>query len=61
MEVSPKYDFSTDTSDKGRTYRLSRCVLLAHEDKIFSRSAGSIDEHPLGETKGDDHRVESVF
>lgn len=33
--VEPKYDFSGDTSDQGGTYRLSRCVLLAHEDKLF--------------------------
>jgi len=34
-------------------YRLSRCVLLAHEDKVFSRRNGRFDEYSLGETKGD--------
>ena len=33
--VNPKFDFSKDTSDGGGMYRLSRCVLLAHEDKVF--------------------------
>src|SRR5438093_5747453 len=33
--VNPKFDFSEDTGEGGGMYRLSRCVLLAHEDKIF--------------------------
>src|SRR6266550_1829304 len=33
--VNPNFDFSADTSDGGGMYRLSRCVLLAHEDKVF--------------------------
>ena len=33
--VAPKFDFSSDTCDRGGVYRLSRCVLLAHEDKVF--------------------------
>src|SRR6266700_3485999 len=33
--VNPKFDFSDNTSDGGGMYRLSRCVLLAHEDKLF--------------------------
>jgi glucoamylase len=33
--VNPKFDFSDHTGDAGGQYRLSRCVLLAHEDKIF--------------------------
>ncbi len=47
--VNPKFDFSTETSDDGRTYHLSRCVLLAHEDKIFqgALSAGSGPSHRL--------------
>src|SRR4029077_14984712 len=28
--INPKFDFSSDTSDGGGMYRLSRCVLLAH-------------------------------
>jgi glucoamylase len=33
--VDPKFDFSDQTCDGGGMYRLSRCVLLAHEDKVF--------------------------
>jgi glucoamylase len=33
--VNPKFDFSDETSDGGGMYRLSRCVLLAHEIKSF--------------------------
>ena len=33
--INPEFDFSNDTSDGGGVYRLSRCVLLAHEDKVF--------------------------
>jgi glucoamylase len=33
--VNSKFDFSAHTSDGGSMYRLSRCVLLAHEDKLF--------------------------
>src|SRR5258707_1763409 len=54
MEVNPKYDFSADTSDEGRTYRLSRCVLLAHEDKIFQGALVASMSIPWGEIKGDD-------
>jgi len=46
--VNPKFDFSKDTSDGGGMYRLSRCVLLAHEDKLFSRRTRRLHEHPLG-------------
>jgi glucoamylase len=54
IEVNPKYDFSADTSDEGRTYRLSRCVLLAHEDKIFQGALVASMSIPWGEIKGDD-------
>jgi len=33
--VNPEFDFSKDTCDDGGMYRLSRCVLLAHEDQVF--------------------------
>src|SRR5204863_468740 len=33
--IDPKFDFTSDTTDDGGMYRLSRCVLLAHEDKVF--------------------------
>jgi glucoamylase len=51
--VDPKFDFSEDTSDSGGTYRLSRCVLLAHEDKVFQGALVASMSIPWGETKGD--------
>ena len=51
--VDPKFDFSEDTSDDGGTYRLSRCVLLAHEDKVFQGALVASMSIPWGETKGD--------
>ena len=49
----PKFDFSNDTSDGGGMYRLSRCVLLAHEDKVFQGAIVASMSIPWGETKGD--------
>ena len=34
-------------------YRLSRCVLLAHEDKVFQGALVASMSIPWGETKGD--------
>ncbi len=51
--VDPKFDFSSDTSDGGGIYRLSRCVLLAHEDKVFQGATVASMSIPWGETKGD--------
>jgi glucoamylase len=51
--VDPKFDFSSDTSDDGGMYRLSRCVLLAHEDKVFQGALVASMSIPWGETKGD--------
>src|SRR6266513_2728266 len=51
--VDRKFDFSTDTSDDGGMYRLSRCVLLAHEDKVFQGAMVASMSIPWGETKGD--------
>ena len=51
--VNPKFDFSDDTSDGGQMYRLSRCVLLAHEDKVFQGALVASMSIPWGETKGD--------
>lgn len=54
--VNPKFDFSDDTSDDGGMYRLSRCVLLAHEDKLFQGALVASLSIPWGETKSDnDH------
>lgn len=51
--VNPKFDFSADTGDGGSMYRLSRCVLLAHEDKIFQGAMVASLSIPWGETKGE--------
>jgi glucoamylase len=52
-EVRPPYDFRKHTSDDGGTYRLSHCVLLAHEDKVFQGALIASMSIPWGETKGD--------
>jgi glucoamylase len=51
--VNPEFDFSTDTSDGGGMYRLSRCVLLAHEDKVFQGALVASMSIPWGEIKSD--------
>ena len=51
--VNPKSDFSEHTSDGGHMYRLSRCILLAHEDKTFQGALVASMSIPWGETKGD--------
>ena len=51
--VNPKYDFSDHTSDGGHMYRLSRCILLAHEDKTFQGALVASMSIPWGETKDD--------
>lgn len=51
--VNPKFDFAKDTCDDGGMYRLSRCILLAHEDKIFQGALVASMSIPWGETKGD--------
>jgi len=51
--VDSKFDFSSDTSDGGGIYRLSRCVLLGHEDKIFQGAIVASMSIPWGEVKGD--------
>jgi glucoamylase len=51
--VDPKFDFTADTCDDGGIYRLSRCVLLAHEDKVFQGAMVASMSIPWGETKGD--------
>ena len=52
--VDPKFDFSGDTCDDGGVYRLSRCVLLAHEDKVFQGAMVASLSIPWGATKSDD-------
>jgi glucoamylase len=51
--INPKYDFSDSTSDGGSMYRLSRCILLAHEDKTFQGAIVASMSIPWGETKDD--------
>src|SRR5215831_15599090 len=51
--INREYDFSSDTSDDGGVYRLSRCVLLANEDKVFQGAIVASLSIPWGETKGD--------
>ena len=51
--VNPKCDFSEHTSDGGHLYRLSRCILLAHEDKTFEGALVASMSIPWGETKND--------
>jgi glucoamylase len=52
--VQAKSDFSGHTSDGGHTYRLSRCILLAHEDKAFQGALVASMSIPWGETMSDD-------
>jgi glucoamylase len=47
------HEYSKDTGDEGGLYRLSRCVLLAHEDKVFEGALVASMSIPWGETKGD--------
>jgi len=51
--IKPGFDFSRNTSDKGHLYRLSRCILLVHEDKVFQGALVASMSIPWGETKGD--------
>ena len=51
--INPKYDFTDQTSDGGHIYRLSRCILLAHEDKSFQGALVASMSIPWGETKND--------
>lgn len=51
--VNPQFDFSDHTGDGGGMYRLSRCVLLAHEDKVFQGAMVASMSIPWGETKND--------
>jgi glucoamylase len=54
--VDPLFDFSTHTGDAGGLYRLSRCVLLTHEDKVFQGALVASLSIPWGETKSDNDR-----
>ncbi|MGA2747348.1 MAG: glycoside hydrolase family 15 protein [Verrucomicrobiota bacterium] len=51
--IATNHQFHEHTGDDGHTYRLSRCVLLAHEDKVFQGAIIASMSIPWGETKGD--------
>jgi glucoamylase len=53
-EIGTQYDLSAHTGDDGGMYRLSRCVLLAHEDKLFQGALIASLSIPWGEIRGDD-------
>jgi glucoamylase len=53
-EIGPECDLSADTGDNGGIYRLSRCVLLAHEDKLFQGALIASLSIPWGEIRSDD-------
>lgn len=46
-------DVAAHTPDGGHLYRLSRCILLAHEDKEFQGALVASMSIPWGETKND--------
>lgn len=45
---------ATHTGDEGSMYRLSRCILFAHEDKLFQGGLIASMSIPWGEAKGDE-------
>ena len=49
-------DLSAQTADGGSLLRVSRCVLLAHEDKIFQGAFVASLSIPWGDTKDDSDR-----
>ena len=51
-----KIDLSAHTNDGGAMMRLSQCLLLAHEDKIFQGAFVASLSIPWGETKDDSDR-----
>ncbi|OIR01473.1 glucoamylase precursor [mine drainage metagenome] len=52
--VNPAFEFGAHTGDGGHLYRLSRCILLAHEDKTFEGAIVASMSIPWGEVR-DDH------
>ncbi len=51
--VSQGPDHAKHTGDGGSLFRLSRCLLQAHEDKVFCGAIVASLSIPWGETKGD--------
>ena len=54
--MNHEFEFREDTLDEGSIYRLSRCVLLCHEDKLFQGAMVASMSVPWGESKGVDDR-----
>jgi len=52
-EINPEHDYASHTTDDGHLYRLSRCILLSHEDKLFQGAMVASMSIPWGETKDD--------
>ena len=50
---APEADLSAQTGNGGSMYRLSRLILLAHEDKIYPGALVASMSIPWGEAKGD--------
>lgn len=53
QRTRPAGDLRANTTDDGSMLRLSQCVLLAHEDKIFQGAFVASLSIPWGETKND--------
>ncbi len=51
-----KVELSAHTNDGGRILRLSQCLLLAHEDKVFQGAFVASLSIPWGDTKDDGDR-----
>jgi glucoamylase len=50
---TPEMDLSPQTGNRGGLYRLSRVILLAHEDKVYPGALVASMSIPWGETKDD--------
>jgi glucoamylase len=53
QRTRPKDDFHEHSKDGGHLFRLSQCILLAHEDKMFQGAFVASLSIPWGETKDD--------
>ena len=49
----PEKDWANDTTDGGSMFRLSHCLLLAHEDKLFQGAFVASLSIPWGETRSE--------
>jgi glucoamylase len=50
---APQFELSNQTGNGGGLYRLSRLILLAHEDKVYPGALVASMSIPWGETKND--------